>query len=71
METIVSSFEATKNLEPPMTILSTFANSNQYHPYMLALAYYENEGNPSSASQFAFYVTRKGGLKDSSASTTY
>lgn len=27
METIVSSFEATKNLEPPMTILSTFTNS--------------------------------------------
>lgn len=38
---------------------------------MLALAYYENTGNPSSASQFAYYVTRKGSLKDTNASITY
>jgi hypothetical protein len=53
-----------------MANVSTVQNSDTTFPYMMALGYYQDPGNPSSAAPFAYYVTRIGGLNDPSAVTT-
>lgn len=67
METIIASSQTKVELEPPMTNVSTVQTSATTFPYMMALGYYQDPGNNSTASAMAYYLTRVGGLNDNTS----
>ena len=54
-----------------MTNVSTFQNSSTTFPYMMALGYYQDPENNSTATAFAYHLTRVGGLNDNTSVTTF
>ena len=60
METVISSFQTSIDLEPPMTNVSTYQNTTSSFPYMAAIGYYQDMFYGSSASAVAYYYEMPG-----------
>lgn len=71
MVTISYTSSTEMNLEPPMTIVSTYQNSLTSFPYMMALGYYQDMFYASTATALAYYVTMYGGYSNSTRNITY